>query len=96
MRKPIQNKRNQKPKAKQRASLTFRMNVLFFSIFMLFSVLVFRLGYLQIVKGEDYVRKLALTEEVRVNTSVPRGRIYDRNGRILVDNEPENAITYTK
>ena len=84
------------PKAKQRASLTFRMNVLFFSIFVLFSVLIFRLGYLQIVKGEDYVRALERTEEVRVNTSVPRGRIFDRYGRILVDNQPENAITYTK
>ena len=94
MRKPIQKKRNMK--AKQRASLTFRMNVLFFSIFLMFSILIFRLGYLQIVKGEDYVRKLESTEEVKVNTSVPRGRIYDRYGRILVDNRPENAITYTK
>ncbi|RHW38749.1 penicillin-binding protein 2 [Lysinibacillus yapensis] len=72
------------------------MNVLFFSIFLLFSLLIFRLGYLQIVKGEDYVRALERTEEVAVNTSVPRGRIYDRYGRVLVDNEPENAITYTK
>ena len=31
-----------------------------------------------------------------MNTSVPRGRMYDRYGRILVDNHPENAITYTK
>ena len=95
MRKIPQN-RTQNPKVKQRASLTFRMNVLFFSIFILFSVLIFRLGYLQIVKGEDYVRKLEQKEEVRVNTSVPRGRIFDRYGRILVDNQPENAITYTK
>jgi penicillin-binding protein A len=72
------------------------MNVLFFSIFVLFSVLIFRLGYLQIVKGEDYVLELERKEEVRVNTSVPRGRIFDRYGRILVDNQPENAITYTK
>ncbi|AMO86068.1 Penicillin-binding protein H [Solibacillus isronensis B3W22] len=95
MRKITQN-RQQNPKAKQRASLTFRMNILFFSIFVLFSVLIFRLGYIQIVKGEDYVRALERTEEVRVNTSVPRGRIFDRYGRILVDNQPENAITYTK
>ncbi|MFP7200907.1 penicillin-binding transpeptidase domain-containing protein [Lysinibacillus halotolerans] len=72
------------------------MNVLFFSIFILFSTLIFRLGYLQIVKGEEYVTALERTEEVAVNTSVPRGRIYDRYGRVLVDNEPENAITYTK
>ncbi|RUL56982.1 penicillin-binding protein 2 [Lysinibacillus antri] len=83
-------------KAKYRASLSFRMNVLFFSIFLLFSLLIFRLGYLQIVKGEDYVRAIERTEEIAVNTSVPRGRIFDRYGRILVDNEPENAITYTK
>ncbi|WP_449444487.1 penicillin-binding transpeptidase domain-containing protein, partial [Ureibacillus acetophenoni] len=83
-------------KAKFRSNLSFRMNVLFFSIFVLFSLLIFRLGYLQIVKGEHYVRELAKTEEVSVNTSVARGRIYDRYGRILVDNEPVNAITYTK
>ena len=94
MRKLTQN-RASNPKVKQ-PSLSFRMNVLFFSIFVLFSVLIFRLGYLQIVKGEDYVRALERTEEVRVNTSVARGRIFDRYGRILVDNEPENAITYTK
>ncbi len=88
--------KNKQMRAKHRASLTFRMNVLFFLIFIIFSTLIFRLGYLQIVKGEDYVRLLQRTEEVRVNTSVPRGRILDRYGRILVDNTPENAITYTK
>ena len=72
------------------------MNALFFTIFILFSVLVFRLGYLQIVKGEEYVRELEHTEEIQVNTSVPRGRIYDRYGRVLIDNEHEKAITYTR
>lgn len=89
-------KRSSNVKAKQRANLSFRMNVLFFSIFVLFSILILRLGYMQIVKGNDYVRALEQTEEVTVNTSVPRGRIYDRNGRVLVDNKPKNAITYTK
>lgn len=94
MRKLTQN-RATNPKTKQ-PSLSFRMNVLFFSIFVLFSLLIFRLGFLQIVKGEDYVRALERTEEVRINTSVARGRIFDRYGRVLVDNEPANAITYTK
>lgn len=83
-------------KSKQRAHLIFRMNVLFLTIFLLFTALIFRLGYLQIVKGEDYTRILARTEEVPVNTSVPRGRIFDSQGRILVDNQAERAITYTK
>lgn len=83
-------------KVRLRKNISFRMNVLFFSIFILFSLLIFRLGYLQIVKSEDYVRELERTEEIAVNTSVPRGRIFDREGRVLVDNEPQNAITYTK
>lgn len=96
MRKKQKDTSSSKSKKVQRSHLAFRMNVLFFSIFILFSLLIFRLGYLQIVKGEEYVRELARTEEVRVNTSVPRGKIYDRYGRILVDNQPEKAITYTK
>lgn len=83
-------------KVRQRKLTSFRMNFLFFSIFVLFSLLIFRLGYLQIVKGEDYKRVLERTEEIAVNTSVPRGRIFDRSGHLLVDNKPRNAITYTK
>lgn len=82
-------------KSKLKSNTVFRMNVLFFSIFLLFSLLILRLGYLQIVKGEDYTRALARTEEVPVNTSVPRGRIFDSEGRVLVDNNPVSAITYT-
>ena len=83
-------------KVRQRKSVVFRMNFLFFAIFILFSLLILRLGYMQIVKGEDYIRKLERTEEIAVNTSEPRGRIFDREGRILVNNDPKNAITYTK
>ncbi|MFJ8090748.1 peptidoglycan D,D-transpeptidase FtsI family protein [Lysinibacillus sp. NPDC095746] len=96
MRKAPGKNRATSVKAKHHSNLTFRMNVLFFAIFLVFSMLIFRLGYMQIVKGEDYVRELERKEEVAVNTSVPRGRMYDRYGRILVDNQPENAITYTK
>ena len=96
MRKTPEKGRASSVKAKHHANLTFRMNVLFFAIFIAFSMLIFRLGYMQIVQGEEYVRELERKEEVPVNTSVPRGRMYDRYGRILVDNQPENAITYTK
>ena len=92
----ITDKRVQSMKVKQRSTITFRMNVLFFSIFILFTMLILRLGYLQIVKGEEYTGKLAQAEEVPVNTSVPRGRIFDSEGRIMVDNLPQRAITYTK
>ena len=31
-----------------------------------------------------------------MNESVPRGRILDRNGKVLVDNASKMAITYTR
>lgn len=93
--KPPQKRRISLARVKLQSNTVFRMNVLFFTIFLLFSLLILRLGFLQIVKGEDYARAIARTEEVPVNTSVPRGRIFDSEGRIQVGNKPVNAITYT-
>lgn len=69
--------------------------MLFFMVFLLFSVLILRLGVVQIVYGEDYKREIERTEDVTVNNPVPRGKMYDTNGNIVVDNVPQNAITYT-
>ncbi|WP_394233424.1 peptidoglycan D,D-transpeptidase FtsI family protein [Niallia oryzisoli] len=69
--------------------------MLFFVVFLLFSVLILRLGVVQIVYGEDYKREIERTEDVTVNNPVPRGKMFDTNGKIVVDNVPENAITYT-
>ncbi|WP_062357013.1 peptidoglycan D,D-transpeptidase FtsI family protein [Bacillus kwashiorkori] len=71
------------------------MNILFFSVFILFSVLILRLGVVQIVKGEMYREEVERTDETSVSFSVPRGEIYDRNHGLLVYNIPEKAITYT-
>ncbi|KAA9026474.1 penicillin-binding protein 2 [Niallia endozanthoxylica] len=68
---------------------------MFFIVFLLFSVLILRLGVVQIVYGEDYKREIERTEDVTVNNPVPRGKMFDTNGKIVVDNVPENAITYT-
>ena len=83
-------------KKKQRKQVVFRVNFLFFTVFLLFSTLILRLGYLQIVKGEEFVAELARVDEITINTTMPRGRIYDRIGHVLVDNEPQNAITYIR
>ncbi|WP_307473029.1 peptidoglycan D,D-transpeptidase FtsI family protein [Cytobacillus purgationiresistens] len=64
-------------------------------VFLLFSVLIFRLGFVQIVYGDDYKREIERTEDITVNNPVPRGKIYDSTGKIIVDNMPQNAITYT-
>jgi penicillin-binding protein A len=77
-------------------TLPFRLNILFLIVFICFSILVIKLGTLQIVKGEDFRKEISRTENHIVREPVPRGKIYDRYGRIVVDNDGKNAISYTK
>jgi cell division protein FtsI/penicillin-binding protein 2 len=83
-------------KKKKKTHVTFRLNMLFFVVFLLFSILILRLGELQIVFGDDFKREIERTEDITVNNPVPRGKMFDRNGKVIVDNTPLNAITYTK
>ncbi|MEI2472443.1 penicillin-binding protein 2 [Peribacillus frigoritolerans] len=83
-------------KKKKKTHVPFRLNILFFLVFVLFSALILRLGVVQIVYGDDYRREIERTEEVTVNNSVPRGKMYDRNLKLMVDNQPLDAITYTR
>ncbi|ALC89928.1 penicillin-binding protein [Bacillus sp. FJAT-18017] len=83
-------------KRKKRAHVPFRLNILFFAVFVLFSLLILRLGIVQIVYGDDFKREVERTEDVTVKNPVPRGKMFDRNGQVILDNEPLNAITYTR
>lgn len=82
-------------KKKKKKTIPVRLNIIFFFVFLLFSALILRLGFVQIVYGEDYKRELEKTEDVTVNTSVPRGKMYDATGKVIVDNVAQKAITYT-
>ncbi len=57
-------------------------------ILFVFTVLFFRLVYLQIIKGEEY-RDLSKKNAVRLKSiQSSRGLIFDRNKKLLVDNRP--------
>lgn len=83
-------------KKKKKTHVPFRLNMVFFAVFVLFSMLILRLGIVQIVYGEDFKREIERTEDVTVNNPVPRGKMYDRNMKTIVDNTASKAITYTK
>ena len=85
-----------KKKKKKKSHVPFRLNMLFFVVFLLFSILILRLGEIQIVFGDDFKREIERTEDITVSNPVPRGKMFDRNGNVIVDNTPLNAITYTK
>ncbi|MFD2704263.1 peptidoglycan D,D-transpeptidase FtsI family protein [Salibacterium lacus] len=74
----------------------FRLNLLFFAVFLLFSLLIFRLGYIQIVQGDQFETDLEeSSSEQQARIDAPRGLMYDRNGNIVVDNELALSLTYT-
>lgn len=60
---------------------------------LLFSILVGRMFYLQIVKGETYDREASLQKQKIKTIKSARGKIYDCNGKLLVTNEQSYSIT---
>ncbi|MRH43113.1 penicillin-binding protein 2 [Aquibacillus halophilus] len=82
-------------KKKKRTQLPFRLNILFLIVFALFSILILQLGVVQILNGEEAQEEIDKTVNTSSKISVPRGKMYDRFGRIILDNEPLRAITYT-
>lgn len=83
-------------KNKIKSHIPFRLNLLFFVIFGLFVALIVQLGYLQIINGESLQTKITASSMRKVETSTPRGMIYDATGKVLVANKPNSAITFTR
>lgn len=59
----------------------------------LFSILVGRMFYLQIINGETYDQKATLQKQKTKTIKSARGKIYDCNGKLLASNEQSYAVT---
>ena len=58
-----------------------------------FAVLMMRLFFLQVIKGEEYSR-LSENNSIRLQAiDAPRGMIFDRVGQLLVDNRPSFDVS---
>lgn len=74
-----------------------RFNVILVLIILLFIILIIRLFWIQVIQTESFTAKLEqLTNRIVEGSTAPRGRIYDRNGKLLVDNKPNKVISYKK
>lgn len=91
----MENKKKNR-KDRNKSHIPFRLNLLFFIIFLLFVTLITRLGYLQIIQGEEFKAEVERTESTTVRGNVPRGEIFDSRLRPLVANEAKNTIMYTR
>lgn len=74
-----------------------RFNIITIITAICFAVIGGRLFYIQILQNDNYNENLlAATETIIESSSAPRGRIYDRNYNLLVDNEGIKTIYYKK
>src|SRR5690242_21198598 len=64
--------------------LAWRVAVLGGMAFVLFGIVFFRLWFLQVLSGQDYVSQARENRVRRVSIEAPRGDIVDRNGATLV------------
>lgn len=70
-----------------------RLTVVMTAFCLAFSLLICRLFYLQIIKGEEYAREYELQIRKTKEIKSTRGNIYDRNGNLLAYSEMAYSIT---
>lgn len=51
-----------------------------------FAIVFFRLWYLQVLSGDEYLAEANQNRTRDIRVEAPRGQIFDRNGNVLVDN----------
>ncbi|MFD2168989.1 peptidoglycan D,D-transpeptidase FtsI family protein [Tumebacillus lipolyticus] len=71
-----------------------RMSLLFVIIFFSLAVLIFRLSFIQLSKGEKFLASAETNRFINLSIPAPRGSIYDRDKVELVGNKPAFTITY--
>ena len=86
-----------KYKNNKKYNINKRITILEILIVSIFIVIFGRICYLNILRGDYYKMLLNNMTNVYVyGNSTPRGRIYDRNMKLLVDNKAIKSIYYQK
>lgn len=73
--------------------VTSRYLLLYFVFTILSAILIYRIFYLQIIKGESYLNNFQLKIQKERVIEGTRGNIYDRNGTLLAYNELAYSVT---
>ena len=76
--------------------MRLRLSVLGVVVVSLFAAMFARLWYLQVMDSETFQVQARANRVRTVHTEAPRGRILDRNGKVLVDNHSSLAITVNR
>ncbi len=72
--------------------LALRVAVLGGIAFVLFAIIFFRLWYLQVLSGDQYLQQARDNRVRELRVQAPRGDIVDRNGHVLVENRAATVV----
>ena len=89
--RPIRTGRRDRPIIPM-PSIARRVAVMGIIITVLFSIIFFRLWFLQVLDGSQFVAQANNNRLRSVKIMAPRGSIVDRKGRVIVDNRPGLAV----
>jgi len=89
--RPIRTGRRDKPII-QLPSIALRVAVIVGIAAVMFGVVFFRLWFLQILSGQEFVAQANDNRLKSVKLVAPRGPIVDRNGEVIVENRPGLAV----
>jgi penicillin-binding protein 2 len=88
----IERARTPEPRIPVSSRLGLRVAVLGGFALIMFGIIFFRLWYLQVLSGEQYVQQAAANTTRDVPIPAPRGQILDREGSLLVTSRVTNAV----
>ncbi|HTA14677.1 MAG TPA: hypothetical protein VK781_07455, partial [Solirubrobacteraceae bacterium] len=72
--------------------LALRVAILGSIALVMFGIIFFRLWYLQVLTGEQYVQQAQANDQRKLPTPAPRGEILDRAGKPIVTSSVTNAV----
>jgi penicillin-binding protein 2 len=88
----IEPVRPRDPRVPVSPQLAWRVAILGVIAMAFFAVIFFRLWYLQILTGEQYVHQADVNHTRELPIAAPRGEIFDREGRSMVTSKTTNAV----
>src|ERR671935_1526474 len=74
------------------SQFALRVAVLSGFALVMFSIIFFRLWYLQVLSGDKYLKQAQNNQVREITVRAPRGEILDRSGKVLVDNRTALAL----
>ncbi|HEY7952088.1 MAG TPA: hypothetical protein VID70_03815, partial [Solirubrobacteraceae bacterium] len=91
----IEQLRPSEPRNPVSPQLALRVAIMGGIALVMFGIIFFRLWYLQVLTGEQYVQQANANNRRPLAIPAPRGQLFDRTGQPIVTSTTTNAVQIT-